>query len=1840
MKKFLAVLLTLCMLMSVITIPVSAAVEVDGKEIGADDTNYVGVSDGSSMDGWAGGSVTIDSSTVNNGKTATAVRFDFTANGKGGGQSFYVQYVAPSAKDISKMQYLAFDFWVDTAETAKILNQHQFMFELSSSGKADTSEINTGGATFLKVWGRELSVGWNHVRIPIGAYMTQQHSGVNGGKGDAFDATKWSFFRIYNNQNGNGFTDGYKYSYMIDNFRFEAGEAGAKYLPRLRVNGVTSGAVRYEALSAQSLDLMRMTHLSMDIYVPETVNLDTLNKAAYTIELTSSGKCDVQEAQLSLTFEQYCGKKLQHGLNSIEIPLAKFASYGHFNKSALKDVVLWNAINYTRIHSNGPNGLGFSNVRFTAKADGTTPAMALTKLGVPNPNTADPLMASTCAEGSGVWKNFDKNVTFNTSVTDKSSDGVAVVNTTAAKTAVGFLKLTYERGNAGGLDIRGYRYMEFDLYVKSATDGVTDDAVAEAFSKIALEFEMRSYNSDNLEILHRGTLEALTGETLHGGWNHVVVDLSKFGTSGSVGPMFRSNFGAIRIFNHAISGDAYATTLYFDNLQFTKDAGDETVTRAATSKPTAGANKQYVMSLNLNGKYDLTNRDTVEFDLTINNEADVEKFNSYNGFNFELTSSGNCDHLEICYVGALKQYAEGGAFKAGVNHVAVPLSVFTNATPCSNDANSGNKCTNDGHRMESANFFSSNNWEFDPTRCNYMRIYTGKDFASDAANTVELSNVKFTGTSGYPFKAAPNVPAQSESDKVTINTDGLSVNHGTECSLDGTPAEVVGTVTNAENIADLTYEYIWMTEANVKLDAAPTKGGRYKVGIKVADNAKGYYGYAELPVFEIAHKYTDDCDDTCDICGEKAREASHDWKFLGREAVTPTKENGWASATLHRYCDRCKTDDPDFVISREPNVILQPECWKNSVGTIGTAELGNRIGGKGMITYTANVSAAASFRPLAKLAESVDISDMEYLVFDLYVPAAAVKMFNEKLFELELTSSGGPDKQEDTFRGTIAGLAGKPIVEGWNHVVLPLSSFVGKGEGGLNKTSWNFIRLFNHEKWDAAATITVGIANFHFTTDLESDFSKTTTFKVLTDEEKNYLDSSAKGAENSGRDSRYADKADKFIYKYSLGTGVADLTGIYWSAPTYGQLKLEVGVAAAGSTPATYYPVYTYPVASAGNDEDKGLSAMLRAYDLLAVLKENSVTLADNNVIFVKISDADTATGNGGAVKNISNVALTLEYKMPTEHDGDMHIVTGAYGADQHWMWCVSCNAVVGEKADHTWDSPCDPDCNDDCGYVRDVAHVTDGDIYDYVGTEHWQLCLKCGERINRGDHTFDNECDATCNLCGFVRNVHHTTDGKWFFDASGHWMICRDCGARVDFAAHKYENLCGGTCEICGFVHAIEHTWADEMGMDEHNHWYVCTVCGETDEVTAHVFDNSCDKDCNVCGYVRDVEHKFDTKWSSNGAGHYHACVNCGEPDKVIAHTFSNECDEDCDVCGYVRTATHVTSGAWEHDGENHWKVCTKCGKKVNLAVHVFDNACDADCNICGMTREVAHAFGEKHAFDEDGHWRVCEKCGTKEAAQAHVFGDGCGTTCDVCGYVRGKVDHVFNGEWTFDGNNHWHACSVCGGAIQDSAAHTWNAGKATVGGVTVHTCTVCGAIKTVKADSERPAPEVKPADDTVQLPADIAVVIEDVTSSIGDKVMENIKNGLKNNKTVIEVLGKNAEVISHFDISLFSDGAKVQPGGKVKVTIPASAYEHKNGVDYLVVYVDEDGNITPCETTQHEDGTLEFTTDHFSHYAIVGNTTSGGAPVWVFILIGVVAIAAVAAIVVVTMKKKKAKA
>ncbi len=124
------------------------------------------------------------------------------------------------------------------------------------------------------------------------------------------------------------------------------------------------------------------------------------------------------------------------------------------------------------------------------------------------------------------------------------------------------------------------------------------------------------------------------------------------------------------------------------------------------------------------------------------------------------------------------------------------------------------------------------------------------------------------------------------------------------------------------------------------------------------------------------------------------------------------------------------------------------------------------------------------------------------------------------------------------------------------------------------------------------------------------------------------------------------------------------------------------------------------------------------------------------------------------------------------------------------------------------------------------------------------------------------------------------------------------------------------------------------------------------------------------------------------------------------------------------------------------------------------------------------------------------------------------------------------------------------------------------------------------------------------IRLETTTAVVPKDTTLEI-----ERITEGEKYN-TVIATLGNKINKFTLYDITLKSNGVKIQPSGKVKISIPVPEGFNK---EKLVVYrINEDGIKVKydikVETIEEKDY-VTFETDHFSLYTLAMEEASNGS-------------------------------
>ncbi len=170
---------------------------------------------------------------------------------------------------------------------------------------------------------------------------------------------------------------------------------------------------------------------------------------------------------------------------------------------------------------------------------------------------------------------------------------------------------------------------------------------------------------------------------------------------------------------------------------------------------------------------------------------------------------------------------------------------------------------------------------------------------------------------------------------------------------------------------------------------------------------------------------------------------------------------------------------------------------------------------------------------------------------------------------------------------------------------------------------------------------------------------------------------------------------------------------------------------------------------------------------------------------------------------------------------------SGSHAAEKMYLDCVQ--VTIHPCSNHTYDNACDTTCNI-CGDLRQV-----------------------------GDHLYDHACDTTCNHCGYEREVgdSHTYEYPCA-------TLCRYCGAaRVGEGEHTYDDVCDTDCYYCGEVREVPHFY--DFACDA-----TCSHCGDVRvniSEDAHTYDDIYDADCNLCDHVRIPTPKPMERLSACGA-------------------------------------------------------------------------------------------------------------------------------------------------------------------------------------------------------------------------------------------------------------------------------------------------------------------------------------------------------------------------------------
>ncbi len=656
------------------------------------------------------------------------------------------------------------------------------------------------------------------------------------------------------------------------------------------------------------------------------------------------------------------------------------------------------------------------------------------------------------------------------------------------------------------------------------------------------------------------------------------------------------------------------------------------------------------------------------------------------------------------------------------------------------------------------------------------------------------------------------------------------------------------------------------------------------------------------------------------------------------------------------HFDSPTLSDGDYVADCD-----KADGWSAPGGVTFSVDNVNKTQGEGSVTaYYPDVSSGASLRAQYKSSLAIDISQKLNLEFDLWLgDGADVAKINTVKFWFELSSSGISDHQEINVCKTFEELTGKKLVEGWNHVVIPLSAYTGKTpscgancthstalQGDFDATRWNFLRIYN--AGDCGTSLVIKFDALTFTSGGSTTEGDLYTFKVGDESEKKFLTDEAV----LNNTCRYADKDKYFTYKYTLDKAVGDAMKLEWRGYLYQQYLVTV---------STDGETFVRAAAYDGPETNDGTISRAPSepicIDLLPYVNKDTTT------IYVRIGDVYPTNGWGGALPVNSEVALEVGY-IP----GETVKLSGVDIADKVYdgktvtpEGALICTDKSGKEF---------PVSDSDLVYTWSVfgGEEIDGAPSD-AGTYLLTISMKDPAYKGRIRIKFTIE-KAPMTITVKDQSVAITKSGQTI----NHTLDVEGVNIRIANAIKqgKYE-FTTKPVEGKPGEFTVEIKALDRAGIsNEYSNYNITFNAGKLNVTCA------------------DGAHTYGDTWESDDNEHWHACVWCGAKAEATAHKYSAACDEDCDICGATRKVTHTYGSDWKTDGLNHWKECSVCGSKKDVSVHIYSNDCAESCNICGYKRTITHDWKVTWSYDETNHWHICKKCGLKKDEAAHTWDNG----------------------------------------------------------------------------------------------------------------------------------------------------------------------------------------------------------------------------------------------------------
>ena len=381
------------------------------------------------------------------------------------------------------------------------------------------------------------------------------------------------------------------------------------------------------------------------------------------------------------------------------------------------------------------------------------------------------------------------------------------------------------------------------------------------------------------------------------------------------------------------------------------------------------------------------------------------------------------------------------------------------------------------------------------------------------------------------------------------------------------------------------------------------------------------------------------------------------------------------------------------------------------------------------------------------------------------------------------------------------------------------------------------------------------------------------------------------------------------------------------------------------------------------------------------------------------------------------------------------------------------------------------------------------GTTYKFDDVQHWQVC-DCGTTTQKVAHNYvaDPALGYSVCVCGATLAPHdcENTDGEWHADGDKHYQLCGKCGDKINEAGHTYGDWIfdteeGSQSKLCG---VCQHAGETLHGTTDKVAQVAAPAVGGTYYLVANVDGQLFS--FTTGGATETSPYSMKTTKTLNKVT-LNAALEAGRGEFQLVSDSGYYIYSVSEGAGTTVSVNYINDPAkvsFSMDQVNGVQVIRAFGTK-NILVAKYSETMGTFRIWCLPESELAnegvypvmlanlHQHSPKESFDKDSthHWHFCPTCYGKVDAEEHEFvKNAAGDRVCKCGAVQAPHDcQSGDGKWYSAAGKHYQLCGVCQEKIRE-ADHTYgNWTFDTAKGTQKATCSVCNTTETLHGTGEK---------------------------------------------------------------------------------------------------------------------------------------------------------------------------